>query len=224
MSLGRWLLIHSLSLFLAAMLLAVWFWRDELDLDRAWDQLRRVSDSMEMPLSGESGGNSASGQETVTAAAGSTPSGPAGQSARPQAKAGEPASMPLASSAAPGIPPRGAKVPPDSGSNGQSLLQAARKAFWSRDFDRSITLYQRLIDENPDNPDYSGELGNIYYNLNRFDRAADLFHRAGQLLVEQGDLARARQLLPALTSLDREKGRQLQQAIEQALSGGHEQN
>jgi tetratricopeptide (TPR) repeat protein len=213
MSFGRWLLTHSLSLFLVAMLLAAWFWRDELELERAWTQLRQVGGSMELAAS------KAGKAPAETAVATASPEDDRPDAAREPVP--EPApTMPQTASPAPASEPANDEALPAAGNHEESLLQAARKAFWSRDFDRSIALYQRLIEEQPGNPDHLGELGNIYYNLNRFDRAAELFHRAGRLLVEQGDLARARQLLPALMSLDREKGQSLEQSIEQALSAG----
>jgi len=227
MSFGRWLLTHSLSLFLVAMLLAAWFWRDELELDRAWAQLRQVGGSMELAASkaGEAPAETAVATASPEADTPVTTTAPE-PAPKSSPAAAEPAGSPVvpqAASPATRTEPPGEALP-DSDSSEEALLLAARKAFWSRDFDRSIALYQRLVDEKPDNPDYLGELGNIYYNLNRFDRAAELFQRAGRLLVEQGDLARARQLLPALMSLDREKGGSLEQAIERALQAGGGQN
>ncbi len=217
MSFGRWLLTHSLSLFLALMLLVAWYWRDELQLDRAWRQLQQQAGLNETkaeeqqppktqtPSAGEETDQSATPDEAVAAPEMEAASFSENLPQEHIAEAADPA--PASSEAG-------------SPSPAESLLLSARKAFWSRDFDRAIAFYQRLIEQNPDNPDYLGELGNIYYNLNRFDRAAELFQQAGLLLVQQGDLARARQLLPELAALDPERGRQLQQALESAKAKG----
>ena len=227
MSFGRWLLTHSLSLFLALMLLVAWYWRDELQLDRAWLQLQQQAGLSETKTeeqqppqtqapSVDEADRPATTDEPVTGPEAETASTPEKSAENPppeQVADTATGSPPDASS-----PPAGGKDSPPS--SGDSLLLSARKAFWSRDFDRAIALYQSLIEQNPDNPDYLGELGNIYYNLNRFDRAAEMFQQAGKLLVRQGDLARARQLLPELLALDPERGRQLQQALESATAKG----
>ena len=216
MSFGRWLLTHSLSLFLVVMLLAAWFWRDELELERAWAQLRQVGSHMEQagtqPEQKAPVASSAAEQDRLADGEADRRNQKSPESDRQPAAAVDNANAPnTAGQAAPRE--SAADVKPSSA---RELLQAARKAFWSRDFQRSIEIYQGLIDAEPDNPDYRGELGNVYYNLNRFDRAAEQFHRAGLLLVEQGDSARARQLLPALMSLDRSLGQDLQQALERS--------
>ncbi len=228
MSFGRWLLTHSLSLFLALMLLVAWYWRDELQLDRAWRQLQQQAGLREMKTeepqtpktqtpSVEQADRPATTDKQVTA--------PEEETASSTEKSVETPPQETVAEAVTGSPSEAASPPAAGGkdspsSSADSLLQSARKAFWSRDFDRAIDLYQRLIEQNPDNPDYIGELGNIYYNLNRFDRAAELFQQAGLLLVRKGDLARARQLLPELLALDPERGRQLQQALESATAKG----
>ncbi len=216
MSFGRWMLTHSLSLFLVAMLLAAWFWREELELERAWAQLRQVGSDME-----QVGTQSRPEQKAPIASASVEQARPADAEATRRNQDSPESDRQPAAAADKGTAPNaaGQAAPRESVADGKppsapELLQAARKAFWSRDFQRSIEMYRGLIDAEPDNPDYPGELGNVYYNLNRFDRAAELFHRAGLLLVERGDRARARQLLPALMSLDRNLGQSLQQALQ----------
>ncbi len=213
MSLGRWLLTHSLSLFLVAMLLAAWFWRDELELDRAWAQLRQVGSDMEQ---GQQATTPSAEGDTVRKSAAAPPSEVEQAASRsPVVQTPEPRSdrTPQPATESPEAQESGGQTPPPAPSPQQRLMQA-RKAFWSRDFDRAIALYRQLIETAPDNPDYLGELGNIYYNLNRFDQAAELFLKAGTLLVQKGEVARARQLLPALQSLDRELGQQLEQTLQ----------
>ncbi len=212
MSFGRWLLTHSLSLFLVVMLLAAWFWREELELDRAWSQLRQVGSEMELARS-EPQPTLREEQATSVPAVAEATAEPTPTSKDREVSAQSDAAPAAEREAA--VTPAPANETAARPQTDQQRLMAARKAFWARDFDRAISLYQELIEANPRSPDYLGELGNIYYNLNRFDRAAELFHRAGLLLVELGDRARARQLLPALMSLDRELGKQLQQALEQ---------
>lgn len=218
MSFGRWLLTHSLSLFLAAMLLAAWFWRDELELDRAWAQLHQVGSQMQLaeaeqePAVAETDAGSVKASQPATPASGQREAREASAQPTPAGTAATPREMPATGNID--------THPPDPVSAIDPLLAEARRAFWSRQFDRAIATYRALIEQQPQNPDYLGELGNIYYNLNRFDRAAELFERAGLLLVEQGDLERARQLLPALSSLDRDRGQRLRQAIEPARSAG----
>jgi len=227
MSFGRWLLTHSLSLFLALMLLVAWYWRDELQLDRAWQQLKQQA-SLSETKPEASPPSETQTRSTVEAGRPTTPDEPA----TPRDTQTTPASeKPVDEQPQQQVAEAATAAPPELGKSASigkettafsddSLLQSARKAFWSRDFDRAIALYQSLIEQNPDNPDYLGELGNIYYNLNQFDRAAELFQQAGLLLVRQGDLARAQQLLPELLSLDPDRGKELQQALESAANKG----
>ncbi len=220
MSFGRWLLTHSLSLFLAAMLLAAWFWRDELELERAWAQLRQVGSEMQLaeaeqqPEATETDAGSTVEPQPAKSASGQRQEREAPAQSAPASTASASREVPVSGNAE--APRSNTRPAPDI----DPRLAEARKAFWSRQFDRAIAAYQSLIDEYPKNPDYLGELGNIYYNLNRFARAAELFEQAGLLLVEQGDLERAGQLLPALSSLDRDRGQRLRQVIEQARAAG----
>jgi tetratricopeptide (TPR) repeat protein len=92
-------------------------------------------------------------------------------------------------------------------------LVRARKAYWANDYARAIDEYQRLIKRHPQNPDYLGELGNIYYTLNNDQRAAELYFEAAMLFLQQNNEQHARSLLAPITALNRELGERLQQRL-----------
>lgn len=88
-------------------------------------------------------------------------------------------------------------------------LDAARRAYWTGNFDEAETLLTQLTKASPENPDLFGELGNFHFSQGHQAEAAAAFHRAGELLVEQGRAPQAMSLLAVLQQLDPEKAAQL---------------
>lgn len=95
------------------------------------------------------------------------------------------------------------------------LLHNARKSYWDKNYQKSITLYQQLIDREPGNVDYSGELGNVYYAMNDYQHAAQMYYRSASILIDKGQRDAARQLLSPVTAMDRALGDRLEQRLSQ---------
>jgi len=93
------------------------------------------------------------------------------------------------------------------------LLHNARQAYWDKNYQQSIRLYQKLVEREPDNADFSGELGNVYYAMNDYSHASRMYYRAARLLLSQGRHDAARQLLSPVTAMDRERGDRLRQLL-----------
>ena len=89
----------------------------------------------------------------------------------------------------------------------------ARKAFYKRNYEASITAYKQLIENTVDNYDAYGELGNVYFNQGKKTEAAAAYYEAASLLVKFGYERRADSLLPLLTYLDAEKATQLKELL-----------
>lgn len=82
------------------------------------------------------------------------------------------------------------------------LLQKARQAYWNDDLQKSRSLYQAYIELNPDNPDGYGELGNLLSTLGDLDTASDMYRRAADLLIAQGENEQAARLMDVLDSIE----------------------
>jgi len=72
-----------------------------------------------------------------------------------------------------------------------------------------------LINRDPENPDYYGELGNVYYAMNDNNNASELYFRTAQLLLHQGQRDAAAQLLSPLNAMNRELGDKLKRSLTQ---------
>jgi tetratricopeptide (TPR) repeat protein len=94
----------------------------------------------------------------------------------------------------------------------------ARKSFYQRKYDVSEKSYQDVIDNAPDNFDAYGELGNVYFNQGKNKQAAAAYFSAASIMIEKGQVNRARGLLGLLRHLDKDKADELQKLITSATS------
>ena len=97
----------------------------------------------------------------------------------------------------------------------QSQLEQARQHYWRRDMRAAEQAYRRLTDSHPQRAEVWGELGNFYYSQKEMVQATDVYCRAIELLIEQGDAERTRQLLGAMYQLDAEKAKELEAQLRQ---------
>jgi TolA-binding protein len=207
MTFGRWLLVHSFSIFLVVVLLLGYLYRDELQLQQAYNQLLNLQKPQEVI-------KTLTQKKEVAASTESEK-----EQRKPEPVVSKPAQtvQPVKPSTIPDKKPELAVQPtidetvPDQ----INRLYNARQAFWDRDYQNAIREYQQLIDQNPLNADYSGELGNVYYVLNDYNNAAELYFRTAQLLLRQGQRDEARQLLAPINAMNRELGDKLKQQLEQ---------
>jgi tetratricopeptide (TPR) repeat protein len=80
----------------------------------------------------------------------------------------------------------------------KDLLQSARAAFARGDVENSISLYQELLKQEPDDVDGRGELGNVLLNAGRVQAASQTYYETAVRLARSGDEARARALEPII--------------------------
>jgi len=78
--------------------------------------------------------------------------------------------------------------------------------------------YRRVTESHPQRAEVWGELGNFYYSQKEMVQATDVYCRAIELLIEQGDAERTRQLLGAMYQLDAEKAKKLEAQLRQGGS------
>ena len=111
-----------------------------------------------------------------------------------------------------------AEVTESADADFQSQLDQARQHYWRRDMPAAEQAYRRLTESHPERAELWGELGNLFFSQKQMVQATDAYYRAIELLIEQGDTARARQLLGAMYQLDAEKAKQLETRLRQAGS------
>ena len=221
MSFGRWLLIHSFSIFLVGVFLLGYLYREELQLEQVYHQLL------------------SSGKEKVaeTISPQAEPRGEVEDSPLPAAQVPvQPIPVPMEDTAQqmeePVTEPPPAEQPPAIDTETLKFLQStptvsktiieldellfkARKAYWDKDYPLAISYYQQLIEGDGDNPDYIGELGNIYYSINDFENASQQFYQAAIILIARNQHDQARMLLSPITAMNRDLGDQLKRKLMQ---------
>jgi len=81
-------------------------------------------------------------------------------------------------------------------------LAAAREAYWLHDYAGAENHYRLLIELEPDNPDWHGELGNMYFAQGQWEQAAAAYYEAGVRLLSDGMVAQARQMVNVVRGLN----------------------
>ncbi len=207
MTFGRWLLIHSFSIFLVVLLILGYVYREELQLEQAYQQLLKIEpekiafDSKPEPS-----------EPAPPAKSESVPTlepQPLVEEETTPLRFAEPFPEPVMSS------PPVSSVPtfsePVFAQNDRLFL--ARNEYWNKNYKQSIDLYKQLIEQDPSNPDYYGELGNIYYALNDDENASAAFYQAALILLEQNQLQSAARLLSPINAMNRSLGDQLNRRL-----------
>lgn len=207
MTFGRWLLVHSFSIFLVVLFILGYIYREELQLQQAYQQLLSQPSRIDSTQQGIPEDHQAADTGAETAPTDQAASTPALQ-AQPEPEE---------------------KLPPQSDMdfmettptvsqtiiNLDEHLLKARKAYWDKDYDQAIRLYQQLIKDDATNPDYIGELGNIYYSINDYDTAAQHYYRAALILMDQGKREQAMLLVSPISAMNRDLGDQLKRKLSQ---------
>lgn len=98
----------------------------------------------------------------------------------------------------------------------QRDLAAARAAYWQRDMNKAVELYEALAKASPDQADVHGELGNVYLAMGKRDEAAKAYAAAGDLLVKSATPMAAGKAMMALRMLAPEKAEELRRKIYEA--------
>lgn len=94
----------------------------------------------------------------------------------------------------------------------------ARKSFYQRKYELSEQSYQDVIANTTDNFDAYGELGNVYFNQGKKEKAAEAYYEAASILVRKGEIKRAKSLMGLLRHLDKSKADDLQKLIDSTVS------
>jgi Flp pilus assembly protein TadD len=139
----------------------------------------------------------------------------AGSPAPDQTGMNEPAAQAPAAAAPQQTPPAAASQQTPEDKQLQAQLEQARALYWRRDMRGAALVYQSLSQAHPQNPDVWGEAGNFYFNLQQREQAANAYYHAAELLIQQGQQRRARQLLDVIYRLDKDKASALEARLQQ---------
>ena len=90
----------------------------------------------------------------------------------------------------------------DTGKSAYELLAAAREAYWLRDYEGAENYYRSLIQLEPDNPDWYGELGNMYFAQGQWQQSAAVYYEAGVHLLKEGQVEQARRMVDVIRGLN----------------------
>jgi len=90
----------------------------------------------------------------------------------------------------------------NAGKSTYELLAAAREAYWLHDYEGAENHYQLLIQLEPDNPDWYGELGNMYFSQGQWQQASAVYYEAGVRLLNDGKVLQARQMVDVIRGLN----------------------
>lgn len=215
MSFGRWLLIHSFSIFLVGLFLLGYLYRDELQLEQVYQQLlstgkQKVAEVSDSDRAETLQPDSKTGEATASAGEQkeAVPVGEPSEAIMMQQEemVADSQTLDFLQST-----PTVSKTIIEL----DDLLFKARKAYWDKDYPLAISYYQQLIEDDGDNPDYIGELGNIYYSINDIENASQLYYQAAIILIAKNRIDQARSLLSPVTAMNRDLGDKLKQKLQQ---------
>ncbi len=99
----------------------------------------------------------------------------------------------------------------------RALWLDARRAFLKRDYETCERNYENLIAANKDNMDAYGELGNVYFNQGKREKAAAAYYEAAAIMIKKGEVRRAASLSGLLHHLDPSKAQQLKSLLDSAM-------
>jgi len=89
-----------------------------------------------------------------------------------------------------------------AGKSTYELLAAAREAYWLHDYEGAENHYRLLIQLEPDNSDWYGELGNMYFSQGQWQQASAVYYEAGVRLLKDGKVLQARQMVDVIRGLN----------------------
>ena len=215
MSFGRWLLVNSFPIFLLGLFFFGYIFKEELQLENAYQQIFQSSQETEVSLSpGLTRPQVEKPQTSDDSDQINTIINPtidnSGQSVNETKSSLK---------TVPTVPAQRLDKPePDELLATDSRLYLARQAYWDKNYSDAIYLYRQLILENSNNPDYLGELGNIYYSLNDHQNASQLYFQAAMIFIGQNLPDRARLLVAPVIAMNRELGEKLKYQLQSDIN------
>ncbi len=95
------------------------------------------------------------------------------------------------------------------------LLNEARFAFLQGQPDQAISLYKKLTQVKPDDPNVYGEMGNVFYSQGQWKQAGSAYYEAANRLLAQGQTGQVQYLYRVIQGLDQKSAEKLRQELVQ---------
>ncbi len=93
------------------------------------------------------------------------------------------------------------------------LWLQARAAYGRGDLTSALQHYLTLSQQESDNPDVFGELGNVYYTRGNFAEAGQAYYEAAVRLLEQGQMGQMQYLVRVIEGLSPDNAEKLKQRL-----------
>ena len=97
----------------------------------------------------------------------------------------------------------------------EQLIQLAREAFWQGDKEKSVAIYQALIEREPASLSHKGELANVYWHQEKQKESAALYAEIAIPMVKEGKSKEVANMLGFIGVFFPEKAAELQALISQ---------
>lgn len=75
------------------------------------------------------------------------------------------------------------------------LLLMAREAYWNNGLDEAVSIYQQLIEREPNIVAHKGELGNVYWKQGLSEKSASLYAEIAIPMIENGKADRVKNMV-----------------------------
>lgn len=111
-------------------------------------------------------------------------------------------------------------APPKLTEQQQKTMQVThrlRQAMHQRRYADAISAQQELAGLYPENPEFLGQLGDMYFSQRQPKQAAQAYLQACEKFIDMKHYARPMQMLPVIMQLDEESGKRLQGRLEKSL-------
>ncbi len=97
----------------------------------------------------------------------------------------------------------------------EQLIQLAREAFWQGDKEKSVAIYQALIEREPASLSHKGELANVYWHQEKQKESAALYAEIAVPMIKEGKTKEVANMLGFIGVFFPEKAEELQGLISQ---------
>jgi len=77
----------------------------------------------------------------------------------------------------------------------EEMLLMAREAYWNNGLDEAAQIYNKLIEKEPKELEYRGELGNVYWRQGYPKKAAELYSEIAIPMIENGGAERVANMI-----------------------------
>ena len=100
----------------------------------------------------------------------------------------------------------------------QESLRLAREAYWNRDYDAAVAIYENMTKAEPENVDLLGEYGNFLLQAGRMPEAVDIYEKAANMLISQNRMREVGPLLYFIGDQDPERAERLSRKMDKQKS------